>query len=225
MDPCQFMRILVGNLAIKSPAASRPSFSGQVHPSSSPCFCRIKLKGFESPHYQFATVPLVSQEADTHPYSVAACFDFSKAQIEKILKSSRNPVLKVSVYRGRRTTSCGFNSAKLLGKISVSLDLAVAESRACMFQNGWVTMREKKRGSPEQVLHLTVRAEPDPRFVFRFDGEPECSPQVFQIQGNVKQPVFTCKLSFRNPSDRNFGSRYVKFLDFLENFVLFCFFF
>ncbi|KAI9106721.1 hypothetical protein K1719_022249 [Acacia pycnantha] len=38
----------------------------------------------------------------------------------------------------------------------------------------------------------------------RFDGEPECSPQVFQIQGRVKQPVFTCKFSFR---DRNVSSR------------------
>ncbi|KAI4295810.1 hypothetical protein L6164_035814 [Bauhinia variegata] len=207
MDPCQFVRILVGNLAIKSPAASRPSFSGQVHPSSSPCFCKIKLQGFESPHQHLATIPLISQDAQTHPQSVAACFNLSKAQIQKLLKSSKNPVLKVYVYRGPRITSCGFNSAKLLGKISVPLDLTVAESRACMFQNGWVTLGEKNKRSSEQVLHLTVRAEPDPRFVFRFGGEPECSPQVFQIQGNVKQPVFTCKLSFRNASDRNFVSR------------------
>ncbi|KAF7811114.1 DUF1005 family protein [Senna tora] len=214
MDPCPYIRILIGNLAIKSPAATRPSFSGQVHPSTSPpCFCKINFKDFKSSDsdrvHQYATVPLVSQNADdsSYPQSLAASFDLSKPQIEKLLKSnSKTRLLKISVYTGRRiTSSCGFNTAKLLGKISVPLDISMAESRACMFQNGWVPLGEsKKKESSKQLLHLTVRAEPDPRFVFRFDGEPECSPQVFQIQGNVKQPVFTCKFSFR---DRNFASR------------------
>ncbi|KAI9128331.1 hypothetical protein K1719_001324 [Acacia pycnantha] len=208
MDPCPYVRILVGNLAIKSPAASKPSsFSGQVHPSPS-CFCKIKLKDFKSSEsdHQYATVPLVSQDAgDSQSHTLAASFDLSKPMIEKLLKSSKNPTLKISVYKGRRITSAfGFSTAKLLGKISVPLDLTLAESRACMFQNGWVSLGEKKKASSEQLLHLTVRAEPDPRYVFRFDGEPECSPQVFQIQGNVKQPVFTCKFSFR---DRNLACR------------------
>ncbi|XP_061354525.1 uncharacterized protein LOC133299112 [Gastrolobium bilobum] len=193
MDPCPFVRILVGNLAIKSPASSKPSFSGKVHPSSSPCFCEIKLKGvgFDSPGCHVATVPLIS-ETQPQPHSIAACFDFTKAQI---LKVSKNPRIKIYLYKGRKTPSCAFSSAKLLGKISVPLDLTLADSRPCMFHNGWVN-------SSGQLLHLTVRAEPDPRFVFRFDGEPECSPQVFQVRGDVKQPVFTCKFSFR---DRNPG--------------------
>lgn len=204
MDPCPFIRILVGNLAIQfqSPAPTRPSFSGQVHPSTSPpCFCTIKLHGLKSSTHH-ATLPLFSHNADSTPHSLAASFDFSKPHIEKLLRSSKVLVLKISVYKGRRIRSFGFNTAKLLGKISVPLDLSMAESRACMFQNGWVALGEKKKASSS--VHLTVRAEPDPRFVFRFDGEPECSPQVFQIQGNVKQPVFTCKFSFR---DRNLGSR------------------
>ncbi|KAG5555082.1 hypothetical protein RHGRI_012572 [Rhododendron griersonianum] len=48
-----------------------------------------------------------------------------------------------------------------------------------------------------------LQAEPDPRFVFQFDGEPKCSPQVFQIQGSIRQPVFTCKFSFRSNVDQN----------------------
>ena len=207
MDPCPFVRILVGNLAIKLPAASSPSFSGEVQPWISPCFCKIKIKDFESPP-QFAAVPLISsQDKDAHPHSVAACLDLGKIQIEKLVKSSKNPLLKISVYKGRRTTSCGFNTAKLLGKVSVQLDLSTAESRPCNFRNDWISLGNRK--SPEQLLHLTVCAEPNPRFVFRFDGEPECNPQVFQIQGNVKQPVFTCKFSFRNSSGRNLGSRLV----------------
>ncbi|GMP39902.1 hypothetical protein CsSME_00010564 [Camellia sinensis var. sinensis] len=43
MDPCPFMRIVGGGLPVKLPMASRPIFFG-VHPSSSPCFCKINLK-------------------------------------------------------------------------------------------------------------------------------------------------------------------------------------
>jgi len=46
-----------------------------------------------------------------------------------------------------------------------------------------------------------MRAEPDPRFVFEFDGEPECNLQVLQVQGRMKQPMFTCKFSCRSNSD------------------------
>lgn len=199
MDPCSFIRILIGDLALKFPVASKPSFSG-VHNSTSPCFCKIKLRNFP---IQFATIPLVSQGStsigpnpDANSHSLAAFFNLDKTYIESF--TGKPPVLKLSVYRGRRGTTCGLNAAKLVGKVSVPLDLRVAESRPYVFQNGWVDMGEKKKGSE---LHLCVRVQPDPRFVFRFDGEPECSPQVFQVQGNVKQPVFTCKFGFRSSSD------------------------
>ncbi|XP_004511326.1 uncharacterized protein [Cicer arietinum] len=206
MDPCPFVRILIGNLAIKSPASSKPSFSGKVHPSSSPCYCEIKLKGIDSPPCHVATVPLIS-DSDTHPQSLAASFDFSKTQINKI----KNPLIQISVYKARTNPSCAFNSAKLLGKISVPIDLTLVESRPCSFHNGWVTLsnnnsKNRDPSAQAQLLHLTVRAEPDPRFVFRFDGEPECSPQVFQVKGDVKQPVFTCKFSFRDRNPVQFPS-------------------
>ena len=90
------------------------------------------------------------------------------------------------------------------------LDLAGAASRACtVFHNGWISVGKEAKSSSAQ-FHLNVKAEPDPRFVFQFDGEPECSPQVFQIQGNIRQPVFTCKFSFRNTGDRAQRSRLVR---------------
>lgn len=202
MDPCSFVRVLVGNLAIKSPASSNPSFSGKVHPSSSPCYCKIKLRGVDSPPCHVATVPLIS-ESETHPHSLAASFDFPKSQLSNI----KNPFIKISVYKTRTNPSCVFNSSKLLGQISIPLDLTLSESRPCSFHNGWVALTKSNNNKTEtqtqaqaQLLHLTIRSEPDPRFIFRFDGEPECSPQVFQVKGDVKQPVFTCKFSFR---DRN----------------------
>jgi hypothetical protein len=63
-------------------------------------------------------------------------------------------------------------------------------------------LKRVEKGSPAAAeLCLTVRAEPDPRFVFEFDGEPECSPQVLQVRGSMRQPIFTCKFGCRSNSD------------------------
>jgi hypothetical protein len=59
----------------------------------------------------------------------------------------------------------------------------------------------RRRPTPRAQLNLTVLGEPDPRFVFEFDGETECSPQVLQVKGSMKQPMFTCKFSCRSNSD------------------------
>ncbi|PRQ22213.1 hypothetical protein RchiOBHm_Chr6g0247801 [Rosa chinensis] len=210
MDPCPFVRILIGDLTLKFPSVSKPSFS-TVHPSSSPCFCKIKLTNF--PH-QFSAVPLILDDSASaaqttttttsaaRSHSLNACFNLTKPQIETL--ASKRPSLSISIYTGRRGATCGLNSAKLLGRVTVPLaELSTALSRPVVYQNGWIGIGGKKSGSgsSQSQFFLSVRAEPDPRFVFKFDGEPECSPQVFQVQGNVKQPVFTCKFGFRNASD------------------------
>ncbi|KAE8685750.1 50S ribosomal protein 6 [Hibiscus syriacus] len=209
MDPCPFVRITVGNLALRIPVASKSARS-VVHPSSSPCFCKIKLKNFP---LQTAVVPYIPPEnqfPENQLQNLAATFHLNKADIDKLAAKSifsTKPSLKIAVYTGRGGSTCGLNSGRLLGKVSLPLDLAGTESRACVFHNGWIPVgKEANKGSSAQ-LHLNVKAEPDPRFVFRFDGEPECSPQVFLIRGNIQQPVFTCKFSFRNTGDRNQRSR------------------
>ncbi|XVF39724.1 hypothetical protein PTKIN_Ptkin01aG0055900 [Pterospermum kingtungense] len=210
MDPCPFVRLTVGNLALKIPVASKPALS-VVHPSSSPCFCKIKLKNFP---LQTAVVPYVPPEnqfPDNQDQPLAATFHLSKADIDKLAAKSifaAKPCLKISIYTGRRGTTCGVNSGRLLGKVTVPLVLTGTESKACVFHSGWVSVgKEARKGTSSAQFHLNVKAEPDPRFVFQFDGEPECSPQVFQIRGNIRQPVFTCKFSFRNTDDRNQRSR------------------
>ncbi|KAJ7958853.1 DUF1005 family protein [Quillaja saponaria] len=210
MDPCPFVRLTVGNLALKIPVASKAALS-VVHPSSSPCFCKIKLKNFP---LQSVVVPFIPPEKenqfpDSQVQTIAATFHLSKSDLDKLVVKSifaGKLCLKISIYTGRRGTTCGVNSGRLLGKVSVPLDLAGTESKASVFHNGWITVGKESKGSSAQ-FHLNVKAEPDPRFVFQFDGEPECSPQVFQIQGNIRQPVFTCKFSFRNNGDRNHRSR------------------
>nr|KJB58717.1 hypothetical protein B456_009G224000 [Gossypium raimondii] len=208
MDPCPFVRLTVGNLALKIPVASKPARS-VVHPSLSPCFCKIKLKNFP---LQTAVVPYFPREnqfPDNQQQTLAATFHLSKADIDKLAQKSifsAKPCLKIAVYTGRRGSTCGVNSGCLLGKVSVPLDLAGTESKACVFHNGWISVGKETKKDSSARFHLNVKAEPDPRFVFQFDGEPECSPQVFQIRGNIRQPVFTCKFSFRNTGDRNQGS-------------------
>ncbi|KAK2660046.1 hypothetical protein Ddye_006579 [Dipteronia dyeriana] len=208
MDPCPFVRLTVGNLGLKIPVATKPARS-VVHPSSSPCFCKIKLKGFPVQTGVVPFVPPENRSPDNQQQTVTATFHLNKSDLEKLAAKSifaKKICLKISIYTGRRGTTCGVNSGKLLGKVSVPLDLAGTESKASVFHNGWICVGKDAKGSSAQ-FHLNVKAEPDPRFVFQFDGEPECSPQVFQIQGNIKQPVFTCKFSFRNTGDRNQRSR------------------
>ena len=93
------------------------------------------------------------------------------------------------------------------------LDLAGTQSKPCVFHDGWIAVGKGAgagKASSAAQFHLNVKAEPDPRFVFQFDGEPECSPQVVQIQGSIPQPVFTCKFSCRNTTgDRTIRSRSV----------------
>ncbi|KAK4387639.1 hypothetical protein Sango_2370500 [Sesamum angolense] len=210
MDPCPFVRLTVGNLAIKTPVAAKPARSA-VHPSSSPCFCTIKLNNFP---LQNAVVPYIPPETTQFPdgnsQTLAASFHLSKPDLDRLtgksslFSTSKRPQLKISVYSGRRGATCGLSSGRLLGKISVPLDLAGAESRAVVFHSGWINVGKETKGVAQ--FHLNVKAEPEPRFVFEFDGEPECSPQVFQIRGSIRQPVFTCKFSFRT-GDRNQRSR------------------
>ncbi|KAJ4886944.1 hypothetical protein Rs2_26692 [Raphanus sativus] len=218
MDPCSFVRIIVGNLTVRFPSSSssssEPSVSG-INPSTPNCHCKIKLKNFPR---QIATVPATfrtESESETRSSgnisTVAACFSLSKAQIEASLKKPKWSVLSIETYSRHGDNfsgaSCGLASAgeKLLGRFEVSLDLKSAETKTCLAHNGWITLRGSKKFRSDPELHATVRVEPDPRFVFRFDGEPECSPQVFQVQGNTKQAVFTCKFGARNSNscDRN----------------------
>ncbi|RWR73537.1 DUF1005 domain-containing protein [Cinnamomum micranthum f. kanehirae] len=192
MEPCPFVRILVESLSLKLPIASKPAGSG-IHPSTTPCFCKIRLKNFPS---QTALLPL----DDSPPTASSAVFQLDPDLLRRI--SARPTSLRVSVYTGRMGTTCGVRAGKLLGHVTVGVDLgAEPEVRAAVFQSGWVAIG--REGKPSAKLHLVVRSEPDPRFVFQFGGEPECSPVVFQIQGNIRQPLFSCKFS----ADRNSRSR------------------
>ncbi|KAG5547359.1 hypothetical protein RHGRI_013144 [Rhododendron griersonianum] len=206
MDPCPFVRLIIESLALKLPQATKRAGSG-VYPSTTPCYCTIKLKNFPS---QTALLPICAAAVtDTSPpdsTAASAEFHLDSAALRRL--SGKQVTLRVSVYSGRMGRTCGITCGKLLGKVHVGVRLDGAEARAAVFQNGWVKLGREPE-NPAARFHLTVRTEPDPRFVFQFGGEPECSPVVFQIQGNIRQPVFSCKFSAnRNERSRSLPSDY-----------------
>ncbi|KAH0891647.1 hypothetical protein HID58_054076 [Brassica napus] len=150
MDPCSFVRIIVGNLAVRFPASS----SSEPSVSAPNCYCKIRFKNFPR---QIISVPVIFQtesESESRSSStVAACFSLSKAQIDASLKKTKFSVLSVETY--------------LRGDVVSGASCGLAPAR-----------RNKAESDPE--LH------------------PECSPQVFQVQGNTKQAVFTCKFAARS---------------------------
>ncbi|KAL8170972.1 hypothetical protein V2J09_022776 [Rumex salicifolius] len=201
MDPCPFVRIRVGNLALKLP---NPPISS----SSSFYYAKIKLSDFP---IQIATVPLTPPDPSPAASSpAAACFTLSKQDLDGILflakKNKKKPSLSlnIDVYGdcNKEKTSCGFGfgCGNLVGRVFLALELGPDRSASGLMHSGWVPIRGRKPGSE---LNVSVKSDPDPRFVFEFDSQPECSPQVFQVQGSIKQPVFTCKFGFRNSGDRN----------------------
>lgn len=187
MDPCPFLQIVVKNLAVK--------YSSSSNKSDTSFYCKMKIKNLATT--QISNIPL--EQPDDH---VHASFCLNKLQFEKLHEKSKNPsCLKIKIYK--RELGCGLFSENFYGCVTV--DLKGVENKVCVVKDGWVEVDKNLK------LCLNVRVEPDPRFVFEFDGKPECSPQVFQVNGNVRQAVFTCKFGFKNSGgkDRSLRSRLV----------------
>ncbi|GAB4853395.1 hypothetical protein Ancab_017573 [Ancistrocladus abbreviatus] len=237
MDPCTFIRITVGNLALKFPSSSSSSpasnskttLSGLQQPPSTtiPSYhCKIK---FADCRHQITALPLLPPDTDANcspllqNSALSACFNLSKSDIEKLLEKSKSKsnsnlkkrmnksCLKIDVYSSGGGKSgavvskrCGLSSGgRFIGRVSMPVDLNHGEIKASGLHSGWIGIGEKKGKRSGVELHVSAKVELDPRFVFKFEGEPECSPQVVQVQGSCRQPVFSCKFSFRHSGDWN----------------------
>eukprot|EP00249_Psilotum_nudum_P001348 c13792_g1_i2 orf=428-1774(-) len=205
MEPRPFVRISVAALALRIPMASKASRSG-VHASSSPCYCEIRLPKFP---VQTAPIPLIPATKSTPTSHItAANFYLDEPALRKLLSTSccqSRQCLEIRVYTGKQGSSCGSTTGEMLGRFTLPVLMEWAGPMPFQLYNGWVCIGEPKAkgGRPGAELHLIVKAEPDPRYIFEFDGEPEQSPQIVQIQGNIKgnikgnirQPIFTCKFT------------------------------
>eukprot|EP00249_Psilotum_nudum_P001347 c13792_g1_i1 orf=428-1753(-) len=198
MEPRAFIRLSIEALALRMPVASKATRWG-VHASSSPCYCEIRLPNFP---VHTAPIPLISPAKSTPPFHVAASnFYLDEPALRKLLSisccQSSRQCLEIRVYTGKQGSSCGSTTGELLGRFALPVLMEWAGPMPYQLYNGWACIGEPKakgwrRGAE---LHLIVKAEPDPRYILEFDGEPELSPQIVQIQGSIRQPIFSCKFT------------------------------
>ncbi|KAG6526616.1 uncharacterized protein LOC122049662 isoform X1 [Zingiber officinale] len=223
MEPCRFVRLIVESLVLKLPAVAKPAGPG-VHPSATPCFCTLHLEHGPSAAVR-STVPLPVSADPTSSTSLIEApampavaepvvISLDPETVQRLAGRRSGASLIVAVYVGRAGgRACGLASGRLLGRVRVAVDLEAAPARPTVVQSGWVSVGT---GRTAARLHLVVRSEPDPRFVFQFGGEPECSPVVYQVQGTGGgghsgrnlQPVFSCRFSVeRRRSTRSLSLR------------------
>eukprot|EP00249_Psilotum_nudum_P028033 c3644_g1_i2 orf=569-1549(+) len=93
----------------------------------------------------------------------------------------------------------------MLGKFTFPVGIEWTVAKPFEIHSGWVSIGKSKADGRRSgaELHSKVTLETDPRYIFQFDGQTELSPQIVQIQGNIRQPIFTCKFT----RDRSMRSR------------------
>lgn len=209
MDPRAFVRVSVGALGLRIPVASTDTRSG-VEALPSPCLCEVRLRGFPA---QTASVPLVTPSAgglDLH--SIAARFYLEEADLCKLSSpacfQSSQAYLELVIFTGKHGCHVGSSSSKQIGTFRLQVGPEWGEGKAVQLYNGWTSIGKSKAkgGGPGAELHVRIRIEPDPRYIFQFEDETASSPQIVQLQGNVRQPIFSCKFS----RDRGCRSRFTQ---------------
>ncbi|CAO2205882.1 unnamed protein product [Urochloa humidicola] len=224
MDPQPFVRVSVGQLGLKLPAGNSAASNSKA--ATRLCDCEIRLGGFPA---QTARVPLIhSPEFNTlDPFTNAAVFSLGEPDLRALLaapgflfRRARPPRVEVAVYLsggggGGGAPRCWRTSRRrrLVGVFRVELAPSPEwrEGKPVLLHHGWAGIGGKG-GAAAAELHLRVKMEADPRYIFQFDDEIALNPQVVQLHGRFRQPIFSCKFirDRRRPSqsDALLGGQY-----------------
>lgn len=190
MDPQDFLRLSIGSLGLKIPTtASKPT------KKANSCHCEVRLRGFP---IQTAPIPIVlSSDFNPESQSNPVVFYLEKSNIKAYLTSNcfqaPQPFLEVVVYTGKSKNSPNCNVTgmkKKIGSFKMEVGPEWSEGKPQLIHNGWIQI-----GKNQQELHLRVKLDLDPRYVFQFEDETASSPQIVQLQGSIRQPIFSCKFS------------------------------
>ncbi|KAL4563646.1 hypothetical protein LXL04_027691 [Taraxacum kok-saghyz] len=200
MDPQAFIRLSIGSLGLRYHENHPKSPKSQIHNFTSPCTCEIRLRGFPA---QIASIPLVSSpESTPDSHNIASSFYLEKSDLKALLTPGcfYNPqaCLEIAVFTGRKGSHCGVGvKRQQVGTFKLDVGPEWGEGKPVILFNGWIGIGKMKHETKKSVaeLHLRVKLDPDPRYVFQFEDETKLSPQIVQIQGNIKQPIFSCKFS------------------------------
>lgn len=207
MEPCQFLRLIVESLSLKlqlPPTSSRSNDQaggGEVEEQEQePYFATLQLLPSSLPS-QTALLPIFS---DSNPFSSSkVIFHIDPCNVPHKVAST---TIKLSVHTRRKSNpSCnvinvGGNKRRIgVGKLNVDLKW----NEPASYHIGWIAVGQNGKA----MVHMVIRSELDPRYVFQFDGEPECNPVVYLVNGGsgrVRQPVFSCRFScFRQSTESN----------------------
>jgi len=142
----------------------------------------------------FAPTDTVDPDTINNTAAAAASFYLDEPALEKLLLPSCTP-------RTRRSLPClevvVFTGRQKLGTFRLPVGSEWVEGKPLLLHNGWICIGKEKAkgGKPGAELHVSVKVEADPRYLFQFDGETALGPQIVQVRGNTKQPIFSCKFS------------------------------
>ncbi|KAK7843354.1 uncharacterized protein LOC112015909 [Quercus suber] len=200
MDPQAFIRLSIGSLWLRIPGAALNSVNSGIHAISSPCSCEIRLRGFP---VQTTSIPLITSPEVTHDYhSIASSFYLEESDLKALLAPgcfyNSHSCLEIAVFSGRKGSHCGVGiKRQQVGTFKLEVGPEWGEGRPVILFNGWIGIGKSKQesGRPGAELHLRVKLDPDPRYVFKFEDLTRLSPQIVQLQGSLKQPIFSCKFS------------------------------
>ena len=195
MDPQAFIRLSIGSLGLRVSGTR----SG-IHELSSPCSCEIRLRGFP---VQTTAVPLVSSpESIPDPRTIASSFYLEDSDVKALLTPgcfyTPHACLGIVVFTGRKGSHCGVGiKRQQIGMFKLEVGPEWGEGKPVILFNGWIGIGKSKQdnGQHGAELHLRVKLDLDPRYVFQFEDETKLSPQIVQLQGTIKQPIFSCKFS------------------------------
>ncbi|KAK9273683.1 hypothetical protein L1049_018595 [Liquidambar formosana] len=200
MDPQAFIRLSIGSLGLRIPGAALNGAKSGIHAFSSPCLCEIRLRGFP---VQTSSVPLVSSpEATPDFHSIATSFDLEESDVKALLAPgcfyTPHACLEIAVFTGRKGSHCGVGiKRQQIGTFKLEVGPDWAQRKSATLFSGWIGIgkNSQESGKPGAELHLRVKLDPDPRYVFQFEDKTTLSPQIVQLQGTIKQPIFSCKFS------------------------------
>ncbi|KAL0429355.1 UNVERIFIED_CONTAM: hypothetical protein Sradi_0561500 [Sesamum radiatum] len=200
MDPQAFIRLSIGSLGIRIPGTAPTAAKSGITAFSSPCVCEIRLRGFP---VQTTPIPFISSpEATPNSHSVASSFYLEESDLKALLAPgcfyASHACLEIVVFTGRKGSHCGVGTKRQqIGAFKLNVGPEWGEGKPVILFNGWIGIGKNRQesGKPGAELHLRVKLDPDPRYVFQFEDETKLSPQVVQLQGTVKQPIFSCKFS------------------------------
>ncbi|KAF5451862.1 hypothetical protein F2P56_026924 [Juglans regia] len=198
MDPQAFIRLSIGSLGLRIPGAAYNSVG--IRALSSPCSCEIRLRGFP---VQTTSVPLItSVEATPDSHSIASSFYLEESDLKALLAPGcfhgTHASLEIVVFTGWKGSHCGVSiKRQQIGSFKLEVGPEWCEGRPIILFNGWIGIGKNKQesGKSGPELHLRVKLDPDPRYVFQFEDVTRLSPQIVQLQGSIKQPIFSCKFS------------------------------